>query len=97
MYTFYYWEVDGERFGENPLMIHMDEDHCAIAVYVRGPIDPVGDVNWDGHINIRDLTLIADYFGSTPRSARYLESCDINKDRTIDIRDLTIAAKYFGT
>ena len=96
MYTFYYWEIDGERFGENPLTIHMDADHTAIAVYVEGPIDPLGDVNWDGHINIRDLTLIAQYFATTPRSEKYSAACDINDDGIIDIVDLSTAAKNFG-
>jgi len=96
MYTFYYWEIDGQRFGGNPITLHMDANHTAIAVYVRGPVDPIGDVNWDGHIDIRDLSIIAQYFGCTPRSEIYNPACDVNNDGIIDIVDLSTAAKYFG-
>jgi hypothetical protein len=96
MYSFYRWFINGARDGHSKVDVLMDGPKHCVADYVRGAIDPVGDVNWDGHIDIRDLAAIAVYFGCTPRSAMWSGDCDVNNDGIIDILDLSAAAKNFG-
>ncbi len=48
------------------------------------------DINYDGKINIMDLTAVATRFGTSNPIG------DLNLDGTVDIRDLTIVAVNFG-
>ena len=54
---------------------------------------PAWDVNQDGHVNIRDLILVARDFGSgVPANLR----TDVNRDGVINIQDLIIVSQHFG-
>jgi len=54
------------------------------------------DVNRDGKVDGRDITLVAKCFGSIAGNPRWSWPCDINFDRKIDGRDITLCAKGFG-
>jgi PKD repeat protein len=56
----------------------------------------IGDLNGDGQIDIRDISIVARAFGETPERPRWNPQADINKDGKIDIRDIAIVAKNFG-
>jgi len=56
----------------------------------------VGDVNYDGVVDIKDLALAAKSFGSSPGDKRWDQELDLNGDDKCDIRDLAIIAKNFG-
>jgi parallel beta-helix repeat protein len=56
----------------------------------------LGDINGDGKVDIRDLSIVASAFGETPERPRWDERADINKDGKVDIRDISIVAKNFG-
>ena len=52
-----------------------------------------GDVNSDGVVNILDLTLVAQHFGTlNPNNRR----ADVNKDGVVNILDLTLVAREIG-
>jgi hypothetical protein len=53
-------------------------------------ISKTPDIDHDGVINIRDLTMIALNYGTSNPSA------DLNSDGTVNIQDLTIVALDFG-
>lgn len=55
-----------------------------------------GDLNFDGTVNIIDISIIAYSYGSTPESERWNPQADINHDETINIIDLAIVAVEFG-
>jgi hypothetical protein len=55
-----------------------------------------GDVNGDNKINITDLGMLADAFGTTSTSAKYNLAADLNNDGKVDIVDLGILADGFG-
>jgi hypothetical protein len=61
-------------------------------VYVGIP----GDINADGIVDIYDLILVANAYGSNTDSPTYNPNTDINNDTTIDIYDLIIVASHFG-
>lgn len=54
------------------------------------------DVDKDGNINIRDLTLVGKHFGETIGPNQGVPNPDVDRDGNVNIRDLTLVAKYFG-
>ena len=76
-------------------------------VYVGGNVTVryLGDVNGDGKVDGRDITLIAKAYGSygpnylylgCPPSSTWDIRCDLNADNKVDGRDVTIASNNFG-
>jgi len=56
----------------------------------------MGDINYDGKVNTRDLAPAAQAFGSYPGHPRWLPEADLNLNNKIDMRDIAIIAKNFG-
>jgi peptide/nickel transport system substrate-binding protein len=57
------------------------------------------DVNYDGKVDIKDVSAVAKSFGATygpPIHARWVFRADMNLDRKIDIKDVSYVAKQFG-
>jgi hypothetical protein len=54
------------------------------------------DLNYDGGVNIVDMTLAAKAFGTVQGDSRWSREADINGDGEINIVDLTRIAKDFG-
>lgn len=53
----------------------------------------MGDVDWDGKIDDRDMELLQEAYGKT---AEECPECDLNGDGIIDILDLATAGKNYG-
>lgn len=57
------------------------------------------DINYDGSVDIKDVSAAAKSFGSNPEppiNPRWVFRADFNGDRTIDIKDISSVAKRFG-
>jgi len=59
--------------------------------------NPIADVNKDGVVDIRDISIVARAFGTTPGMERWNPAADINGDLKVDIKDISIVAQAFGT
>jgi PKD repeat protein len=57
----------------------------------------LGDINFDGTIDIQDLFYVARSFDSSPGNERWRAECDLNHDQVINIIDINIVAKAYGT
>lgn len=55
-----------------------------------------GDINGDGTVDIRDISMAARAYGSYPGHPRWNPQADFNKDGIVDIRDLVFVARHFG-
>ena len=53
-----------------------------------------GDANFDGNVNVNDLTVVLTNFGRT--SGTSWGTGDFNGDGTVDVNDLTIVLSHFG-
>jgi hypothetical protein len=54
------------------------------------------DVNRDGKVDLRDISLVAIAFGSYPEHPRWNPIADLNQDAKIDLKDIALVAKHFG-
>jgi len=54
-----------------------------------------GDVNHDGIVNMSDIDLCCNAFGSYPEQPNWNCHCDINEDGTVNMRDISIACSNF--
>jgi phospholipase C len=55
-----------------------------------------GDLNNDGKVDILDIVLVAQAFGSYPGHPRWNPICDINISGIVDIVDMVMVAKDYG-
>jgi len=62
---------------------------------LRAEFRKLGDVNGDGVIDGRDITLIARAMGSRPGDSNWNPACDLNGDGVVDSTDLAIAEAHF--
>ena len=56
----------------------------------------MGDINGDQKIDIDDITIVAQAFGSYPGHSRWNPEADLNRDGAIDIEDLVLCAINYG-
>jgi len=55
-----------------------------------------GDLNGDGVVNILDISIIANSFGSYPSHMRWNPKADLNSDNSVSIIDVALTAREFG-
>lgn len=65
-------------------------------VFIMGSPNILGDVNNDGHVDIKDMAIIILAYGSNSGSPNWNSAADLNQDGTVDIRDLGIVARNYG-
>jgi hypothetical protein len=56
----------------------------------------IGDLNGDGKIDIKDISIVAKAYGSDPSKPNWNPIADLNHDDKVDIKDVAIVAKVFG-
>jgi hypothetical protein len=55
-----------------------------------------GDVNGDFKVNLQDLVLLANAYGSHPSNTKWNPSADINGNEVVDLTDLVLLANHYG-
>jgi hypothetical protein len=56
----------------------------------------LGDINGDGKVDGKDISIAAQAFGTKPGDPRWNLDADINGDGKVDGKDLTLIARNFG-
>ena len=60
------------------------------------PITSVWDLNQDGKVDIKDLSIVAYAFGSTSDTPNWNPILDFNADEKVDVKDVSLLAFHFG-
>jgi hypothetical protein len=56
----------------------------------------IGDINYDGKVDVRDVSRVAAAFGETPGRPRWDPICDIDGNGKIDTKDVATVAHNYG-
>jgi len=96
------WDTKGLPYNQNytitavatiPLDVNLTDNTLATRpITVR----ILGDINGDGRVDGRDITIAARAFGTRPGDPRWNLDADINGDGKVDGRDLVMIARNFG-
>jgi hypothetical protein len=65
-------------------------------ILVRFDLDLVGDLNCDGLVNGRDISIIAHALNTQPSDPKWNPICDLNGDEVIDLLDKGMAQANMG-
>jgi hypothetical protein len=90
------WYIDGV-FKPNPVTITVDHNITAeVHPGAFSPFIPLEDVNLDGKIEGKDISLVCRAWGSGVGDPRYDPLLDFDGNGKIDGKDLTMVCKAFG-
>lgn len=93
----YTWHTDYESAGDHTIRVTVsdgtDEVSSSGTITVTD-LQPRWDVNEDGVVNVLDITLVGQNYGSNYEND--LPRWDVNQDGTVNIQDLSIVSGHFG-
>ncbi|WP_340817879.1 right-handed parallel beta-helix repeat-containing protein [Methanolobus sp. WCC4] len=93
----YVWTVDYESAGTHTIEVIVSDGTDTVSssgTVTITDLQPRWDVNEDGVVNVLDITLIGQNYGSN--YSEDLPRWDVNQDGTINIQDLSIVSGHFG-
>ena len=96
------WNTTGVDYGNYTIRVEAsvvpDEIDTADNVYTDGTVMVTipGDVNGDGTVDIYDLALVGEAYGTMKGDPGHNPNADISCDGVIDIYDLAINGKNYG-
>jgi hypothetical protein len=67
-----------------------------LRLFTSDGILPIGDVNHDGKVDLKDTLIVTLALGSKLGKPRWNAAADLNNDGIIDSKDLGIVIKHFG-
>jgi len=80
-------------------VIYHDSAHPSYVLFPTLSHEPnplLGDLDNNGVVDITDVFIVANAFGSTPEHSRWNPIADLNNDDAINIRDLYVVAHEYG-
>ena len=96
-YNFVGWFTDKTGGTKVTIDTKFTKNTTVYAHWSGGPGVSYGDINGDGKINSKDLTLLGRYVANEkkyPLSAEELQRADINRDGKVNSKDLTLLNRY---
>lgn len=88
-------QTGSDEIGDSPYSLDVNNiDHYPL----MRPWAPntFGDINGDGKVDLSDLVLLANAYGSHPDSVRWNPNADINGNNVVDLADLVLLATHYG-
>ncbi len=78
----------------NPVM---DDGYSGQLLIPENPALLLGDVNFDGKVDISDIMIVVQAFGAAPSHPRWNEVTDVNNDGMVNISDIATVILEFGS
>jgi hypothetical protein len=91
------WNTTGVTYGNYAVIAFVKQVSSEIGKlggYIT--VTPLGDLNLDGTVNILDIFIVANAFGSKPEDPNWNSIADLNKDNVVNILDIFAVAWDFG-
>jgi parallel beta-helix repeat protein len=89
-------ETSSDGMGDTPYVIDADNQDRYPLMHPWGSFVLYGDVNGDGTVNILDVILVSEAFGTSQGDSNYDSPSDLNQDGRINILDTILVARHFG-
>jgi hypothetical protein len=86
----------GAKLGTNAIYATSEYQGEQAAATHTFEVKLEGDVNGDGVVDIKDVTLTVRAYGATPDKPNWNPACDLNNDSIIDVKDITIVLRNYG-
>jgi parallel beta-helix repeat protein len=87
-------ETGSDGIGDTPYIICVgNQDRYPL---MNPYVSLFGDVNCDGKVDMKDVGIVAQAFGSFRNGSRWNPLSDMDKNGIIDLRDIGLVAKNFG-
>jgi parallel beta-helix repeat protein len=86
-------ETGSDGIGDTPYVIDVNNSD-------RYPLMhpwKLGDVNYDGEVNVLDLIVVATALGTLPSETGWNHRADVKEDNEINVLDLILVAVHLGT
>jgi hypothetical protein len=85
-------------YGDHDIVVYANDTsgHTYCSADVHFTISFLGDINYDGTIDIHDLVETTWRYGSVPGDPRWNVYADVNRDGIIDIEDIALVVSDYG-
>jgi parallel beta-helix repeat protein len=96
------WSTVGLVYGNYTISAYMEpatgQNDMSENNFILGTVKVTipGDINGDFQVNLQDLVLLAQAYGSTPGSPNWNPNADITGSGTVGLQDLVILAQHYG-
>jgi parallel beta-helix repeat protein len=88
-------DTNEDNIGETPYVVNATLQTCDFCPLIYAYTYLVEDLNQDSTVNMADLFIAAQSFGTYPRQTRWNPSADITHDGRVDVRDFVAIAMHF--
>jgi hypothetical protein len=93
----WYMDTDGQRTGIPHCGTDVFDMQAGIAQYLSDKgVNPLGDANGDGKVDMTDINIVQAAYGSKPGYPKWDLRADVVHDNVIDVADLKLVTSHFG-
>jgi hypothetical protein len=90
------WLIDG-AFNPNPVTLTVDHNITAQSLPgAFSPFLPLEDINLDGKVDMKDVLIVLNAYGSYPGHPKWNPLCDLIGDGNVDMKDVIRTIGAFG-
>jgi len=82
--------------ADGNIYLYFTYTHSTHTIEIEGTPSLLGDVNYDGIVDMKDIYIVIQAFGSYPGHPKWNLVANINKDNRVDMKDIYLVITNFG-